>query len=253
MNGTSPVRGRTRAGLELRTPVEVHAHAFWSEERSLSALLALLVVLHLAVPLTAELAMGAWVGALCLSLVAVSATLTSFRHWYVRTAARVAAVVALTAPWLELLMPWRTTILATAVADAALFSFLTASVATQVFRDGSVSAHRIRGAVVVYLLIGSIFGLVYQILVFVDPDAFRMATTVTAENWHAVRRELSYFSLVTLTTVGFGDITPASPLARALVTLEAMSGQLYLAIMIARLVSSQSSTSDDPGDHPSAG
>jgi hypothetical protein len=252
VNGTSHVSGSTRAALELGAPGGARSRGFWSEERSLSMLLALLVILHLAVPLTAEMALGAWVGALCLSLLAVSVTLTSFRQWFFRLAARAAAVVALTVPWLELIIPWRATILATTIADAALFAFLAASVATQVFRSGSVSAHRIRGAVVVYMLIGALFGLVYQLLAFVDPNAFHMETVVSAENWHTVRRELTYFSLVTLTTLGYGDITPASPLARALATLEGMSGQLYLAITIARLVSSQASTSDDPQDPSSA-
>jgi hypothetical protein len=244
------VGGKADAAFELRVPVVAQAHAFWSEERSLSALLALLIVFHLAVQLTAELPVGSLVGSLCLSLVAVSATLTSFDHWYIRAAARTAAVVVLTVPWLELAAPSRTMILSMTVAEAVLFSCLMASVSAQVFRSGTVSAHRIRGAVVVYLLIGSLFGLGYQFLVFFDSDAFRMATQVAPETRHAVRRELSYFSYVTLTTVGFGDITPVSPLARALATLEAMAGQLYLATTIARLVSSQSTPSVSGADPP---
>jgi voltage-gated potassium channel len=56
----------------------------------------------------------------------------------------------------------------------------------------------------------------------------------------SLRRALLYFSYVTQTTMGYGDLTPATPLARSLATLQAIAGQLYLAVLVARLVAENS-------------
>jgi hypothetical protein len=131
------------------------------------------------------------------------------------------------------------------IVDASLVGFLMAAVAAQVFRAGPVTAHRIRGAVVVYLLLGVLFGFLYETLVLLDPDAIRLTNGLDTSNLDALRRELNFFSFVTLTTVGYGDITPVSAFARSLATLEAICGQLYIAITLARLVSNQRSADGD--------
>ena len=68
-----------------------------------------------------------------------------------------------------------------------------------------------------------------------------------------MRSNSIYFSFVTLTTLGFGDVTPATILARTLVWLEAVTGQMYLAVLVARLVSLQIIHSGAPADPASAG
>jgi voltage-gated potassium channel Kch len=75
--------------------------------------------------------------------------------------------------------------------------------------------------------------------VLVQPGSIRFTSTLDLGNPQAIREELRYFSFVTLTTVGYGDVTPLSPAARALATLEALSGQIYLAVTLARLVSNR--------------
>ena len=228
----------------------VLARTFWTEERSLSSLLALLIVYHLVIPVAEEAGWGRLLGTLCMSLLAVSAALTSFRQWYLRAGVRAAAVVSLVVPWIALATPSRAAVVANTVADAALVSFLAAAVAGQVFKAGPVSAHRVRGAVVIYLLTGSLFGYLFQLVILADPGAFRIASEVSGADVHAIRRELAYFSFVTLTTVGYGDISPVSPVARALATLEAMTGQLFIAIVIASLVSNQASGAPEDGSRP---
>ena len=91
------------------------------------------------------------------------------------------------------------------------------------------------GAIVLYLLIGLIWAVIYSAISLHVPNAFAGSVGVNAglSDW-------VYFSFVTLTTVGYGDITPVAQGARALATLEAFIGQLYPAIIIARLVSLQS-------------
>jgi hypothetical protein len=123
----------------------------------------------------------------------------------------------------------------------ALFTFFSLSglvyvLFRQVSREGPVTAHRIRGAIALYLLIAMLFAFLYGLAEELAPGAFIMprdwsrAASTSGEAFY-------YFSIVTLTTVGYGDITAVHPLVRSLVMLEALIGQLYPAILLARLVS----------------
>ena len=99
------------------------------------------------------------------------------------------------------------------------------------FSEGPVTIHRIQGAVVVYLLVSLVFALLYHSIYLLNTEtAFKNLSSFD-------RKELMYFSLTTLTTVGYGDITPALASTRSLANIEALVGQLYPAILIARLVS----------------
>jgi hypothetical protein len=105
----------------------------------------------------------------------------------------------------------------------------------QVYREGPVTGHRVRGAVAAYLLIAILFAYSYIFIDSVLPGAFQLPAWVTQSG--SERGEtFFYFSMVALTTVGFGDITPIHPLARSLVNLESFIGTLYPAILLARLV-----------------
>jgi hypothetical protein len=106
---------------------------------------------------------------------------------------------------------------------------MTGLVAVSVLRGGRVDGERICAALCVYLLAGIAFGGIFAALEAVAPASLRGASDDVAS---AV-----YFSFVTLTSVGYGDIVPATPAARALAMLEAVFAQLYLAVLIARLVS----------------
>ena len=102
---------------------------------------------------------------------------------------------------------------------------------TQVFRRGRVTHVRIQGAIAVYLMLGVAWAHAYHIAAVMHPGAFaaQSGELVLPSDW-------IYFSFVTLTTVGYGDITPAIPVAKTLAVGEALTGQLYLAVMVARLV-----------------
>ncbi len=98
-----------------------------------------------------------------------------------------------------------------------------------------VSGDTLRGAVCVYVLLGIVWAVAYRFVSYLDPGAFTAAGHFVDQG-----RSLAlhiYFSFVTLTTLGYGDISPISPLARTLAWLEAAAGQLFVAITIARLVS----------------
>ena len=109
-----------------------------------------------------------------------------------------------------------------------------------VLAGGRVTSERIFGAISVYLLIGFMFALVYAFVALVDPGAFAFSDAIlgsatSGEIGHG-KSIFTYFSFVTMTTLGYGDVTPVSPVARTLAYLEAVLGQLYLAVMIAGLV-----------------
>jgi hypothetical protein len=108
------------------------------------------------------------------------------------------------------------------------------TVVTQaVFRSGRVTYHRIVGAILLYLLIAVTFAMLFSLVGISFPGAFG---GLTFEYNASVSNRVLYFSFVTLTSTGYGDIVPIHPFARSLSNLEAIIGQLYPAILLARLV-----------------
>jgi Ion channel len=107
-------------------------------------------------------------------------------------------------------------------------------VARTVFAPGRVTHHRIIGAILVYLSIAVIFTALFTIIGLLVPNAF---SGMLFEDNPALASNVIYFSFVTLTSTGYGDIFPVHPAARSLCNLETIIGQLYPATLLARLVS----------------
>jgi len=107
----------------------------------------------------------------------------------------------------------------------------------------ALSNQLIFAALCMYLLMGLLWSFAYTLLIALDPESIRLVSVI---NWEEDARdafsEMYYFSFVTLTTLGYGDILPVSRLARSLATMEAILGQLYLAVVIASLVGIQISS-----------
>ena len=101
-----------------------------------------------------------------------------------------------------------------------------------IFLSPKTTLDNIRGGVCVYLLIGFIWSLLYGITASLDTEAFSQPIIEAESYGRAV-----YFSFTTLTTLGYGDIIPVSPLAKMLTNLEAIIGQLYPSILMAILIS----------------
>lgn len=210
--------------------------SFWTEERSLTVML-LLLVLHLFIltPVRFFSHVFTVFSVLFLSLALIAGLLTMVRKkalrwiWIVVVAGAIlfksAALVERT-PWL--------------IVGDTLFTFLSLSALVyvlflQVSREGPVTAHRIRGAIALYLLIAMLFAFLFSLAEELVPGAFNMPSDWSRAS-SSSGEAFYYFSIVTLTTVGFGDITAVHPLVRSLVMLEALIGQLYPAILLARLV-----------------
>ena len=119
------------------------------------------------------------------------------------------------------------------LAATTAFDLAVATAVAQVaFGEGRVSVHRILGAVILYLSVGLIFANAYRAAAMLLHPSFSGLVQGRGDNFSP----LLYFSLSTLTTTGFGDITPVHPFVRSLANLEAVFGQLFPATLLARLV-----------------
>ncbi|MDE1915514.1 MAG: two pore domain potassium channel family protein [Sphingomonadales bacterium] len=113
----------------------------------------------------------------------------------------------------------------------------TVLVARHVFGPGRVTAHRVRGAVLVYLNMAALFGIAYGAILAHWPGSIMLTTGAPMPGGPGLRAaSLTYFSLSTITTTGFGDVVPVMPLARSLANLESVIGQLFPATLLARIV-----------------
>ena len=116
---------------------------------------------------------------------------------------------------------------------------------SHLFQRDDVTVDTILGAVVPYLLAAVAFALVFEIMELRHPGSFSGIPEDAYSNRAQLGSAMMYFSLVCVTTMGYGDVVPVSNLARPLAVLEGVFGQLYLAVMIARLVGLHIASSRD--------
>lgn len=109
--------------------------------------------------------------------------------------------------------------------------FVFAVVMSGLHRAQKIDHDIVSGALALYLLIAVTWAVTYMVIAWFDPDALKLSTGSPV--WH----DYLYFSLTTITTLGYGDMVPVSPFARIWSTLEAVTGVLYVAVLIARFVS----------------
>ncbi len=134
-----------------------------------------------------------------------------------------------------------------ALAGTALFfCYVAGLVLVDIFRSTTVTLDIIAGGICVYLFFGNICGMVYALIGRLDPAAFSIPEVTASYVGNSLGEVSSamYFSFVTLTTLGYGDITPVNDFARTLAYLEAAIGQFYLTVLIASLVGIHISSSN---------
>lgn len=158
-------------------------------------------------------------------------TLAPERRWFVLGMAMAAVEILLVSAALllglqVLLFPILLVSLAFCVMSALFAGYY-------VFVSETVDANRIAGALCVYLLLGVIWALLYNLIELSLGNAFTGLVGMAGEDR---LRELTYYSFVTLTTLGYGDIVPVAPAAKTLAYLEAVAGQFYLTVLVAELV-----------------
>jgi hypothetical protein len=168
-----------------------------------------------------------------------------FAIWSVRRRLRIVtialAVPAFISYWTPQLIGAPMVQAAGLVFASAFLGFLTLVIVFAVFQDQEVTADTIVGAVCAYLLLGVTCGTAYALIVFVSPGSLSVSPALAqAAGWGEPIAPftplLQYYSFSTLATLGYGDATPLGPVMRTLSVLEGVTGQLYLAVLIARLV-----------------
>ena len=119
----------------------------------------------------------------------------------------------------------------------ALIGFMLVAISftmQQIAFSNEINTNRIIGAICVYLLLGVIWAMTYTLVDTISPGSFAGFSPTDDLGWDS---EWLYFSFVTMTTLGYGDILPVSAAARGLAYMQAIVGQFYIAILVAGLVS----------------
>ena len=210
---------------------------FVSAENSLSALLYFTLAYLFVVCTFGDFSFGGLVGRVLFSLIIIAGVAATFRQHWVRFLIIILAAAGLALTWLEHTHPAWTLSILNALLGMIFLLFLFATLIFQVFQRGAVTGHKIRGAIVVYLLAGGMWGFFYYVVALTIPHAFNWPKDLVTADRQAVQQVLTYFSFIPLTTTGYGDVTPAIPLTRTLAMLESLAGQLYLVVTLTRLVS----------------
>jgi hypothetical protein len=217
------------------TARRVHIPHFWLSDWSLSALLIVLAFnIFILGPLANAKAAPEWLSPLVRTVFLIAAIMTVL-HSRVATAIVCALAVAdFAVRWTNHVHPRVALESADAWVSLLLSAVLTAVILARAFSPGRINLHRVQGAVAAYLLLALIWTFAYKLVALADPAAFSFSAT--GMQFEYLTGRLGYFSAITLTTVGYGDITPVSPVARSLAMLEGFTGQLFPAITLARLV-----------------
>jgi Ion channel len=219
---------------------------FLSEERALNVFLLLLVVeMFVMGPLVRIVPALGLASDLLVCIVLVAGVLTVVKYRTLQWTTGLFVLLAIAVRWVGIafgrpeLSLWNA-----ALSLLSMLVFLVI-VLWMVYQEGPVTGHRVRGAIAGYLLFAVCFSFAYDLIEYVLPGSFTLP--LETQGIRGRFASFLYFSVVTLTTVGFGDIAAIHPVARSLVMMEALLGQLYPAILLARLVTLQMETRRSQG------
>lgn len=210
-------------------------HSWVDSDHSLAGLLFFLILYAFIIyPLAGEEARTHPSTTITFSIVLVLGVMSSTKHKMARVLMTSLAMIAFASQWLHFFMRLHAVHIVATIGAIVFFAVLSSRITARVFRSGSINIFRICGAIAVYVILGLLWGEIYTLIYLLRPDAFYF--NPTTQVGEPPISELIYLSFVSLTTIGFGDILPVYPLARSLVTLEGLVGQIYPAVLLARLV-----------------
>jgi hypothetical protein len=202
---------------------------------SMVQLLIALALLFFFLPFVEEIKGADLIVSGLLSLVLISAVVAVANDYRTLIIALLLIIPALVGRWVNHFQPHLIHPAIFLVAGIALIAFVVVNLLRFVLGASEVDAEVLCASVSAYLMLGLIWTMAYWLVETLSPGAFAFNTTTgtkeTMEGFNAF-----YFSFITLSTVGYGDITPVSKVARMLAATEAMTGLLYVAVLIARLV-----------------
>lgn len=208
---------------------------FWDTDRGLSLFLIMIVVAVFILPPLGSLGIfGRFIFDIFFSLLLISGIASMSGQGKAFIIITGIAVIALVFRWTDSLIPSPTLYILNYIATITSAILFCMVILARVLKKGPITFHRIEGAIAVYLLLGLTWSNAFELVEYLNPGSFTGALTGSGRfsSW-------MYFSFVTLATLGYGDISPVHPIARSLAVAEAITGQLYLAILIARLVSQE--------------
>ena len=209
-----------------------------------SVLLIALLLLAVAEPFFPEETFGHAAYLILISAVLIAAVWAASRNQRLRIASLLLALPTFVVAWVRHFVDDRFMNILFLLLAAVFLVFTAVVVLRQALgHDIAVTLDTIAGAVCVYLLLAVIWALIFSLLELVHPGSFlsdgRMLPS--SSRHRAVSPTLLYLSVVTLSTLGYGDVLPVTEQARMLAAIEAIIGQLYLAVLIARLVGIEAS------------
>jgi hypothetical protein len=216
----------------------------WQSEANLSFFLFLLILMAFVLPSMRfeknTLVLYEDIGFSSISVVGAAIAWGNRRLFVLTSLVVIAAIFLRWASWWR---PTNTLFLWSISMGLAALLTLAAVLLWQVFRSGPVTVMRIQGAIAAYLCLGFGWAHAYHLAALLDPDAFKAAGSNVsfAISW-------VNYSFGMLTTVGYEGFVPVDPLAHTLGSAEAVTGQLYLAVLVARLVSMQVSAAGKNAD-----
>ena len=208
---------------------------FWETDQGLSLFLIMIVVIVFILPPLGSLGIfGRFIVDIFFSLLLISGIASMSGRGKTFIIITGIAVIALVFRWTDSLIPSPTLYILNYIATITSVILFCMVILARVLKKGPITFHRIEGAIAVYLLLGLTWAHAFELVEYLNPGSFTGVLTGSGRfsSW-------TYFSFVTLATLGYGDISPVHPVARSLAVAEAITGQLYLAILIARLVSQE--------------
>lgn len=199
-------------------------------------LLIALVLLILIYPIAYPFSSGRVFLALFDWIILILALRASKRTWYKSWLGYAFAIPAMALYAIAALFSSSAVIVASLIAQALFHGFIVMSLLRYMMHDNVMTLDELFAAAALYVLMGFVFGYCYVLIEHIHPGSFYINEANNPDqtiSWW----ELLYFSFTCLTSVGFGEITPVSDSARSIVIIEQISGVLYLAILISRLMS----------------
>jgi len=225
----------------MHIPVKPHIHRLRQSlgiglyRRSVAIFLATLVLFMVAMPFAQRLADPGLVEGPLAALMLITGVMAVGGRRNSLLLATLLTLPALVARWLYHVQPEPISHSVFLVLGSLVFILVVVQLLGFILRAPHVDSEVLLAGVATYLVLGMTWAMLYLLVGYLEPNAFTLPSSAAAgkqlDSFNAL-----YFSFVTLTTMGYGDISPAAPVTRMLAVLEAVTGVLYLSVLIARLV-----------------